>query len=138
MLGETTYVGEWKDVVTDGMLRTGTAYFSDVKSGDNFINDTYSVNLLIEDIWGKVKTNSLIVYFEKAQTQQVDVVRGSWVNIPLNHSSYDVTTNAQRINTSGTGIAQYIKNGKGLIRFSFDAQGESGKTYSNDVAVDVS
>lgn len=137
MLGETTYVGEWKDVVTDGMLRTGTAYFSDVKSGDNFINDTYSVNLLIEDIWGKVKTNSLIVYFEKAQTQQVDVVRGSWVNIPLNHSSYDVTTNAQRINTSGTGIAQYIKNGKGLIRFSFDAQGESGKTYSNDVAVDV-
>lgn len=136
MLGETTYVGEWKDVVTDGMLRTGTAYFSDVKSGDIFINDTYSVNLLIEDIWGKVKTNPLTVYFEKAQTQQVDVVRGSWVNIPLSASEKTVTS-PQWINTKTTSVPQLIKDGKGLIRFSFDAQGESGKTYSKDVSASV-
>lgn len=131
------YSGEWQSVAKDGMLRTATAYFADVKSGDAFTDDVYSAKLIVTDIWENVKTNSLLIYFAKNQTQQVEITEGDWVNINMAYTALDVAKGKAGWNGIKLSVPDLIKNGTGLVKFSFDAQGESGVTYTADIAPDL-
>ncbi len=126
------YIGKWENIVTSGKRTQANAVFDSVNTVA-ISTAQESGNLVVTDIWGRENLNPITVSFTKAVSNEVEVLRGDWVDIYRNTEEIAVTSDTNII--ENISMKDNFENGNALIKFSFTAKGDSSKDYKQKQSV---